>query len=215
MDIAARLARIEIFAPLQGRALERLSAGAAAVDLAAGETSNALESGAVLLFIESGRLRVSAMSRGRIGFADLGAGEVQGLVEAVAGNPVPPCAVLALDATTALALRAEAVVTAVRSNAASSFALARRFAAGLADQAAASDPLQKVYRDILRAARPIGDSRWTVDPLPRHRDLAASAGVEEGDAASAIAHLVRIGVARRRYPALDIEDREALQALAR
>jgi CRP-like cAMP-binding protein len=214
MDNAARLAAIDLLAFLPVRARERLESSAAALDLGPGDTSNALEAGGLVLFVMSGRLRVSTIAGSRIGFADLTPGDISGLAETVAGLPVPPCAILALDRTEAIAVPAEALRVAIRSNAPAAYAVARHLAGLLMAKDAAADPLQKVYRDMLRAARPVGDSRWTIDPLPRHRDLAASAGVDEGDAASAIAHLIRLGVARRRYPALDIEDRDALRALA-
>lgn len=214
MHTAALLAAIDIFAALPSRVIERLAAGATLLELSPGETSNVLERGHAVLFVVSGRLRASAVSGSRIGFADLEAGDTHGLVESVAEMTAPPCALLAMDAVKAVVVPADSVVAAVRTNVTTAFAAAGRMARLLVARGAANDPMQKVYRDILRAARPAGDSRWTIDPLPRHRDLAASAGVEESDAASAIAHLIRIGVARRRYPALDIEDREALRALA-
>lgn len=212
MDIAARLAAFEILAPSSGRVLTRLAA--AVVDLSAGETSNALESGGMVVFVETGKLRISSISGTRIGFADIDDGGIYGLAEAVSGAALPPCAVLALDQTKALAVPGDALSAAIRSNTACAIAVAERFARALIANSAGTDPLQKIYRDILRAARPVGDARWTVDPLPRHKELAANAGVDESVAASAVAHLIRIGVARRRYPALDIEDREALRALA-
>jgi hypothetical protein len=214
MDIAALLATVDIFQALPARTIERLAAGAQSIELAAGDTSNALEAGGAVLFVVDGRVRASTVSGVRIGFADLAAGDAHGLVEATGEAPVAPCALLGLDGSRIVVVAADAFLAAVRSNAASAFALAQRLAGMLATQERANDPLQKVYRDILRAARPVGDSRWTIDPLPKHRDLAAAAGVDEGEAASAIAHLIRLGVARRRYPALDIEDREALRALA-
>ena len=214
MPPANDLMAIDIMAALPARARERLVALARSVELAAGETSDALAEGGVVLFVMSGALRVSASAGGTIAFQDYMTGAVAGLAEAVSGAPSGPRAVLALEATLALVLPVAPLLAAISSSAAAAFALAQRFAKEINTRGPSDDPLQRIFRDLLRAARPLGETGWTVDPLPRHRDIAERAGVAEEAAASAIAHLVRLGVARRRYPALDIEDRAALKALA-
>ena len=50
--------------------------------------------------------------------------------------------------------------------------------------------------------------------MPKHRELAERAGVEEAEAASAVAALIQDGVARRDYPALVINDIRRLSDLA-
>jgi len=201
-------------AALPARAQARLAALAHHAALVAGDTSNVLGEDGLVLFVLAGKLRISACADGRIAFDDSSHGAAAGLLEAVNGQPCGPRAVLALEDSEILVLPAAPLLAAVQTSAAASFALARRLAGALAAAQGAEDPLQRVFRDLLRATRPLGEARWTVDPLPRHRELAERAGVAEQDAAAAIAHLVRLGVARRRYPALDIEDREALRALA-
>ena len=215
LDIGARLGEIAIFADLSARAKTRLAAACRSCVLAAGETSNALEQGGAIIFVLEGRIRSSALADGLISFQDHDAGDEAGLALAIAGQPIPGRALLALETATLLIAPAEAVLAALQSSATAALAVARSFAVRLMGSVAIEPgPLQLVFRDLLRAARPTGESRWTLDPMPRHRELAARAGVSEESAAAAIAHLVRLGVARRRYPALDIEDREALQRLA-
>ncbi|BCW91020.1 hypothetical protein sos41_41970 [Alphaproteobacteria bacterium SO-S41] len=214
MAPASDLMAIDVTAALPARARERLAALARPVELAAGETSDALAEAGLVLFVMSGALRVSTSAGGKIAFQDYRTGGAAGLVEAVSGAPPGPRAVLALEAAAALALPAAPLLAAIASSAPAAFALAQRFAKDVNAREPSDDPLQRIFRDLLRAARPLGEAGWTVDPLPRHRDIAERAGVAEEAAASAIAHLVRLGVARRRYPALDIEDRDALKALA-
>jgi len=215
MDVAAFLAAHDLLAALPARARDRLAPLAQVCSLAAGETSNAAEIDGTAVFVVSGSLRASSLAGGTIVFQDVEAGGALGLAEAILGQPPRAAALLALSQVEAIMLPAANVLASIKANAAAASALALHFARALEQRAAGSDPLQLVYRDILRAAKPMGDTRWTIDPMPRHRDLAQRAGVGEEEAASAIANLVRLGVARRRYPALDIEDREALRSMAR
>lgn len=215
MDAAAIFAAHDLLAALPARSRDRLLPHAQLCILAAGETSNAAEIEGIAVFVTAGTLRASSLEGGAIVFQDIEGGGALGLTEAVLGHQPRSAALLAVTDVKAIAIPAAASLAAIRASAAASSALALHFAKALEQRATGADPLQLVYRDILRAAKPMGDTRWTVDPMPRHRDLAQRAGVGEEEAASAIANLVRLGVARRRYPALDIEDREALRALAR
>lgn len=215
MDIATCLGGHPVFNGLAARALSRLAASASLLRLTAGETSNVLEHGGTVLFAIEGLVRISTLADGRVGFVDVEAGGDFAFDLAIAGQNAPPHALLAMQDSVVVLAPAATVVAAAQSSAAAAFAMARLMADRLiASSAAEPGPLQMVFRDLLRTARPIGESRWSLDPMPRHRELAARAGVTEDAAAAAIAHLVRLGVARRRYPALDIEDRDALQRLA-
>ena len=213
-DVDAIFSAHEVLTALPARARDRLAAQAQMLHLLAGETSNAAEIDGAAIFVTTGTLRASSLINGAIVFHDLEAGGSLGLLNAVLGQTPPRAALLAVTDVKAIVLPAAAVLVAIKSNAASASAMALHFARMLEQRGAVTDPLQLVYRDLLRAAKPVGDSRWTVDPMPRHRELAQRAGVGEEEAASAVANLVRLGVARRRYPALDIEDREALRAMA-
>ena len=68
--------------------------------------------------------------------------------------------------------------------------------------------LEFVERDAVTGA-------WRVARMPKHRELAEKADADEAAAASAIAHLIQEGVARRDYPGLIIDDISQLNALAR
>lgn len=214
MNVASAFSVHPLLSQLSPRALGRLEPLALHCRLAAGDTSNGAEGEGQSLFVAAGAVRASTLSDGRIAFLDIEAGGAHGLIDAMLGRSAKPVSLLALSDADVLILPADAALAAIRASGPAAMALALHFARALDAAAGGADPLRLVYRDILRAARPMGDALWTIDPMPRHRELAQRAGVGEEEAASAIANLVRLGVARRRYPALDIEDREALRALA-
>jgi CRP-like cAMP-binding protein len=58
-------------------------------------------------------------------------------------------------------------------------------------------------------------AEWRIPRMPKHRELAERADVDEADAASAVARLIQSGVARRDYPGLIIDDISQLNRLAR
>lgn len=214
MSVSSLIADHSLLCALSARARERLASLAHPRSLTAGEASATNEGEDLLIFITRGTVRASALVQGRIVFTDAGPGDVLGLLDALAGREQMPVALLALDDVEAFTLPAAAAVAAIGASAGAAMSLARRFAGLLDDRTAVADPLQRVYRDLLRAAKPLGETGWTIDPMPRHREVALRAGVAEEEAAAAIANLVRNGIVRRRYPALDIEDREALRALS-
>ncbi len=72
----------------------------------------------------------------------------------------------------------------------------------------------RIIAEILRRARPSdADAGWLIDPMPRHRELAADLAVTEERVAGAIARLMRDGLARRRVTALEITDRAGARRL--
>mgnify|MGYP001809653293 CR=1 FL=1 len=92
-------------------------------------------------------------------------------------------------------------------------ALARSAHASAASDLGAREE-NRIIAEILRRARPgEGDAGWLIDPMPRHRDLAADLAVTEERVAGAIARLMRDGLARRRVTALEITDRAGARRL--
>jgi len=76
-------------------------------------------------------------------------------------------------------------------------------------------PDQRVYSELIRLARqdtPGGD-RWLIRDLPTHQELAKWAQTSREVVASAVAELVRRGVAERRTKTLYINDYAALRDL--
>lgn len=87
----------------------------------------------------------------------------------------------------------------------------QRFQASTAEAA----PEQRVYAALLDCVnRDPRDGLWRVEKMPKHRELADRAGVDETDAAGAVAALIQEGAAQRDYPGLIIKDIERLNQLA-
>ena len=76
-------------------------------------------------------------------------------------------------------------------------------------------PDQRVYAELVRLARPeqAGSSRWLIRELPTHQDRARWAQTSREVVASAVAELVRRGVAERRTRSLHITDYGTLKSL--
>lgn len=74
---------------------------------------------------------------------------------------------------------------------------------------------QRVYAELLALSEPRGEGRsgLFVARLPRHRELADRLSTTEEVVASAIAELVRLGIAERDYPGLLIKDETAMRRL--
>lgn len=80
---------------------------------------------------------------------------------------------------------------------------ARRFTTVAADAA----PEQRVYAELMKfVKRDAINGGWRIEKMPKHRQLADLADVEENVAASAVASLIQDEIARRDYPGLMIVD---------
>ncbi len=78
-----------------------------------------------------------------------------------------------------------------------------------------SAPEQRVYAALMSfVKRDAVAGVWRVSQMPKHRELAGKANVEESIAASAVAQIIQDGVARREYPGLIINDIDRLNHLA-
>jgi CRP-like cAMP-binding protein len=80
---------------------------------------------------------------------------------------------------------------------------------------ATGSPDQRVFAELVRLARveKPGSERWLIRELPSHQDLAKWAQTTRETVASAVAELVRRGVAERRTKTLYINDYAALREL--
>lgn len=87
----------------------------------------------------------------------------------------------------------------------------RRFNAMAAEAA----PQQRVFAELLKFIERDGvTGLWRVQRMPKHRELADLADVDESIAAGAVATLIQEGIARRDYPGLIVEDMTRLNELA-
>ncbi|MFO1073185.1 MAG: Crp/Fnr family transcriptional regulator [Geminicoccaceae bacterium] len=74
--------------------------------------------------------------------------------------------------------------------------------------------MPRVYRELQRLARPVGEGREAViEPLPTQEALAAHVGTTRETVARALGQLAKAGIARRRGRELLIRDLELLEAL--
>lgn len=88
---------------------------------------------------------------------------------------------------------------------------ARRFKSMSAEVA----PEQRVFAALLRFVERDGlNGDWRVPRMPKHRELADEAGVEEAVTAAAVATLIQEGIAQRDYPGLIINDMARLNQVA-
>ncbi len=88
---------------------------------------------------------------------------------------------------------------------------ARRFNATAAQAA----PQQRVYSQLIKyVERDEITGCWRVPQMPKHRELADLANVDENVAAAAVATLIQEGIAQRDYPGLVVNDMTRLHELA-
>ncbi len=98
--------------------------------------------------------------------------------------------------------------------------LARSFATELSARRFNADavqvaPQQRVITELLKfIERDEIAGVWRVPKMPKHRELADLADVEESVAAGAVAALIQEGVAQRDYPGLIVNDMTRLNQLA-
>lgn len=224
---AEAIAATPPFHDISGEAVAALAEAASLKTYAAGETVFAMGQydGSEFLIVRSGQIRVSHADAktGAMLFENVQAGEIFGLAVAAAGGDA--------SRLTGVSLAAErdsdvvAVDAAVlRDLAATRPSLARNLMLHFARQlcgetradAEESSPERRVYAALAGyIERDAVSAEWRIPRMPKHRELADRADVEEADAASAVAKLIQSGVARRNYPGLIIDDIAQLNRLAR
>ncbi|GJL90991.1 Crp/Fnr family transcriptional regulator [Hyphococcus sp.] len=78
-----------------------------------------------------------------------------------------------------------------------------------------SAPERRIYSVLLECvSRDAVTGHWRIAKMPKHRELADRAGVDEAAAAGAVAALIQDGVALRDYPGLIVNDMARLNQLA-
>lgn len=180
--------------------------------------------GSEFLIVLSGGLKVANADAktGSMLFEHVPAGEIFGLALAVLGE--------SQKTPTGVSLTAErdCVIVAVDSEALRQVATQRPsltrtlmlyFARKLlGDQRSLDEgsPERRVYSVLTTLIeRDAITAEWKIGRMPKHRELADRAGVEETDAANAVAKLIQSGVARRNYPGLVIADMTQLNRLSK
>lgn len=181
--------------------------------------------GEEFLIILSGVLQLNIMDAqtGEMMIEEFSSNSVFGLEAAFCGDLEDACqrlAVTALEEAEVLAIEMEPF----RKLAASRPSLMRNIAHCLARDATAlrynrspaqTPPEQRIFAALMDyVSRSAATGEWRVEKMPKHRELAEKAGVEETEAAAAVAVLIQDGVAKRDYPALIINDIRRLNNLA-
>lgn len=181
--------------------------------------------GAEFLVVLEGALRVSVADgeSGSMLIDDIGAGRIFGLEFAMAE---PDSARFQQVGVTAAVDCDLIVIDAAefKSLAGGRPSLMRNIAIYLAEQltaqrlnaeAAHAAPIQRVYAALLKCVeRDALTGQWKINRMPKHRELADRAGVDETIAANAVASLIQDGVAQREYPGLIVNDMARLNQLA-
>lgn len=181
--------------------------------------------GAEFLVVLSGALRVSVADgeTGAMMIEDIREKEIFGLeialceaeqaiVSQIAVTAKEDCDLIAIDAAEFKSITASrpSLMRNVALYLASALT-AQRYRAATPESA----PERRVYAALLECvARDAVSGAWRIERMPKHRELADRAGVEEAVAASAIASLIQDSVAQRDYPGLVINDMTRLNQLA-
>ncbi len=221
------LARIAPFQDLPEAVLKLLCVHSEQRTYAAGQTVFSLGQydGCEFLVVLSGALRISATDgeTGAMMIEEIGEFGVFGLEIAIA-EPDPAlfhqiavtaekdCDVIVIDAAEfkMLAASRPSLMRNIAVHLGRELA-AHRFRA----TAAQSAPEQRIYAALLECvARDPITGLWRIEKMPKHRELADRAGVDEGAAAAAVAALIQEGVAQRDYPGLIVNDMSRLNQLA-
>lgn len=223
---AAALAAAGPFKDLPDQVIAQLAEAGSLRRYGAGETVFAMGQfdGSEFLIVQSGKLKI-AFSDARTGamlFEYVGEGDVFGLAFAVLGEEQRGTGGISITAECDCEILAADALT-LRQVASQRPSLTRNlmlyFARKLLGEdriSEESSPERRVYAHLATLVeRDAVTSEWRISKMPKHRELADRAGVEEAEAANAVARLIQSGAARRNYPGLVIDDLAQLNRLAR
>ena len=226
-DIAESLAALPLFQDLSDAILDNIRSSADVRRYEAGQTVYSLGQydGGEFFAVLSGSMRVSVIDSetGAMLIEEIRAGTIFAMELALcgaAGDAFQQISVTAEDDLSVLAIDAEAFSTlaahrpSLMRNVAVHFAgelAARRFKNMIAE----AGPAQRVFSALVKFIERDGvTGEWRIPRMPKHRELADEAGVDEADAAGAVATLIQEGIARRDYPGLVIDDMSRINELA-
>jgi len=228
-DVAAAaetILRAPPFRDLPDQVISSLAEASNLRSYSAGETVFAMGQfdGSEFLIVRSGKLQAAHADQknGSMLIEHVLEGDVFGLAFAVIGEEMrapagvslaaeSECEIVAIDAS-ALRLIVAQRPTLTR-NMMLYFARKSLGAERLSEE---GSPERRVFAVLSAIAeRDAVTSEWQISRMPKHRELADQASVEEADAANAVAKLIQTGIARRNYPGLIIDDMAQLGRLAR
>lgn len=226
-DIAGALAALPLFSDLSDAVLKSICECGDRRRYGAGQTvfSTGQFDGGEFLVIQAGRMRVSLVNAetGAMLIEEFGADDVFALEFALSddvSDSVQRLAATAEDDLTVIAIDAESFRALAGQRPSLMRNIAVHFASVLSAQRFRSmtfeaAPEQRVFAALLKfVIRDRTTGEWRVPRMPKHRELADAAGVDESDTACAVAALIQEGVARRDYPGLIVTDLDRLTKLA-
>lgn len=214
------------FKDLPDQVIAALAEASSVRNYAAGETVFAMGQfdGSEFLIVRSGKVKAAHSDRnsGAMLIEELSSGAIFGLPSAVLGDEERQTAGVSLTAerdSEVVAVDSEILreIASQRPTVARNLMIyfAKRLLGG-ARAAGEELPERRVYAALaayIERDAVAGD--WRIPKMPKHRELADRADVEEAEAASAVAKLIQSGIARRNYPGLIIDDMAQLNRLSR
>lgn len=226
-DFAEALSTMAPFQDLSAAVRDSLYENSDKREYSAGQTVFSLGQydGGEFFVVLHGKLRVSLVEAetGAIMIEEYGRGDIFGLEVALTDDKADLCSQLAVTAEEDLVLIAIEAAS-FRTLAAGRPSLMRNIAAFFAQQLATqrfktsamqTAPEQRIFAALLELVeRDPVNGKWRIQKMPKHRELADRADVDEALTAGAVATLIQDGVAERDYPGLIINDMNRLNALA-
>jgi len=214
------------FSELPRQVISALADMSSARAYAAGETIFAMGQfdGSEFLIVQSGRIKASHADpkTGAMIFEEAAQGESFGLALAIAGGETRHSAGVTVTAekdSEIVAVDSETLREMASQRPSLARALMLHFARRLLGETQPSEdgsPERRVYAALSSyVERDAVSGEWRISRMPKHRELADRADVDEAAAANAVARLIQTGVARRNYPGLIIADISQLSRLAR
>lgn len=221
------LADVEPFIDLPEAVMKAVAEISEEREYADGETIFAMGQfdGSEVIVVLSGHVRISYadVQTGAMLFEEFAPGDIFGLARSVIGGEDERFGQLSLmsgGATKLVSIDAEAlrVIVAQRRSLTKNlmYFFARHVAGGSSKfNARESSPERRIFATLVEfVERDAVSGQWRIVKMPKHRELADRANVDEVDAAAAIATLIQSGVAVRDYPGLIITDMSQLNRLA-
>ena len=150
-------------------------------------------------------------------------GNIFGLAAAVAGASEKDCEKLTIASegeATVIAIEVQAFRVIVAQRPSLTRNLMHYFAQTLSGDrfivaAEESSPQRRIYAALMEyVERDAVNADWRITKMPKHREIAEKADVEETLVANAVAQLIQDEIARRDYPGLVISDISQLNKLA-
>ncbi len=224
--VASAIAAADPFHDLPDQVISALAEAASLRTYAAGETIFAMGQydGTEFLIVRTGKIKTSYADpkTGAMLFEETPTGEILGLAIAATGGDASRAGGMSLTAereSEIVAVDAQAFreIVAQRPSLTRNLMLyfARRLSGETNAGAEETSPERRVYAALAGyVERDAVNAEWRISRMPKHRELADRADVDEAEAANAVAKLIQSGVARRNYPGLVIDDIAQLNRLA-